>query len=176
MAPHTRSGESMGLRPCQGVQRPGHLPTLQSGSTPNKGRGRYRTLPTFGTAAQTTLPRPLTTSKVTLGECGALSTRTTGDGTETPITTLRDGMQRPLPCEPLASPRRQSGLYHGISQRQVSRRLGGGETQTRVIGCPVSVTCRSCGAVFSAARASALYCGSACRVRAFRAKKRGLER
>ena len=38
----------------------------------------------------------------------------------------------------------------------------------------ISVTCRSCGAVFSAGRASALYCGSACRVRAFREKKGGL--
>ena len=63
------------------------------------------------------------------------------------------------------------GELHGVTKRQVSRRLAGGKGRTRVIGCPLSVTCRSCGTVFKAARASALYCGSACRVRAFRAKE-----
>ena len=60
---------------------------------------------------------------------------------------------------------------HGISQQQVSKRLRGHEGTVKGDGMRDSVTCRSCGAVFSAGRASALYCGSACRVRAFRAKK-----
>ena len=71
----------------------------------------------------------------------------------------------------LGASQKATGMLHSISQRQVSRRLGGESAQTRVIGCPVSVTCRSCGGVFVAKRASAEYCGSACRVRAFRAKK-----
>ena len=63
------------------------------------------------------------------------------------------------------------GELHGISKSQVSKRLRGAEGNTKGDGMQLSVTCRSCGAVFSAAKASALYCGSACRVRAFRAKK-----
>ena len=63
------------------------------------------------------------------------------------------------------------GAYHGISQGQVSRQLRGTKDAPEGYRMHISVTCRSCGAVFSAAKASALYCGSACRVRAFRAKK-----
>ena len=63
------------------------------------------------------------------------------------------------------------GELHGLTQGQVSKRLRGHESARRGDGMHISVTCRSCGAVFSAAKASALYCGSACRVRAFRAKK-----
>ena len=68
------------------------------------------------------------------------------------------------------------GEFHGISTRQVSRRLGGGDAQPRVIGCPVSVSplvvsCQGCGTVFSAARTSARYCGEGCKQRAKRARK-----
>ena len=40
----------------------------------------------------------------------------------------------------------------------------------------LSVSCCICGSVFSAARASARYCGEGCKQRAKRARKRGLER
>ena len=66
------------------------------------------------------------------------------------------------------------GELHGLSKGQVSKRLRGHESTPEGDGMKLSVTCRSCDAVFSAAKASALYCGSACRVRAFRAKKGGL--
>ena len=48
--------------------------------------------------------------EATRGECGGRSTRTTGDGMETLNTTLRHEIPQPFPCEPLASPRKQSGL------------------------------------------------------------------
>ena len=60
---------------------------------------------------------------------------------------------------------------HSITQGQVSRRLKSAPPDTEIFGCHLSVSCRSCGAVFSAARTTARYCGSACRVRAFRAEK-----
>ena len=68
------------------------------------------------------------------------------------------------------------GELHGLTQGQVSKRLRGhglrghGST-TEGDGMNVSVTCRSCGGPFLAAKASALYCGATCRQRANRAKK-----
>ena len=63
------------------------------------------------------------------------------------------------------------GALHGISQRQVSRRLGGSGGEHEGYRMPFSVTCRSCGGPFLAARTTALYCGATCRQRANRAKK-----
>ena len=65
------------------------------------------------------------------------------------------------------------GGYHGISQGQVSKRLRGAEDTPEGYRMHISVTCSSCGAVFSAARASAKFCGSTCRQRGTRAKKKG---
>ena len=56
------------------------------------------------------------------------------------------------------------GELHGISKRQASRRLRGQRRPPEGDGMHISVTCRSCGGPFGAARASALYCGSACRL------------
>ena len=74
---------------------------------------------------------------------------------------------------PRSTPSRAFAL---ANKRPFPRPMRGPRDRPKVIGCPLSVTCRSCGVVFSAARASALYCGSTCRQRANRAKKRGLER
>ena len=66
--------------------------------------------------------------------------------------------------------------YHGVSQGQVSRRLQGVKDTTQGYRIHISVSCCICGSVFSAARASARYCGEGCKQRAKRARKRGLER
>ena len=63
------------------------------------------------------------------------------------------------------------GELHGLTQGQVSKRLRGHGSTHGGDGMNVSVTCRSCGGPFLAAKASALYCGATCRQRANRAKK-----
>ena len=63
------------------------------------------------------------------------------------------------------------GEFHGITQKQVSVRLRGGGGETKGYRRYISVTCRSCSAVFSAVRTSALYCGARCRKRAARSLK-----
>ena len=63
------------------------------------------------------------------------------------------------------------GELHGVTKGQVSKRLRGAPPAPTGVRMQLSVTCRACGAVFSAARADALYCGSTCRQRAKRAKK-----
>ena len=60
---------------------------------------------------------------------------------------------------------------YAAGKAQVSQRLTGGAGAPKGYRMQLSVTCRSCGGPFWAAKASALYCGSACRVRAFRARK-----
>ena len=69
---------------------------------------------------------------------------------------------------------KEAASLHSLTQGQVSKRLSGGGHTHKGYRMHISVTCRSCKTVFLAARASAKYCGSACRVRAFRAKKGGL--
>ena len=60
------------------------------------------------------------------------------------------------------------GELHGITKGQVSRRLAGAHEKPQGFRIQLSVTCRSCGAVFKAAKASARYCGATCRKRAAR--------
>ena len=62
------------------------------------------------------------------------------------------------------------GLLHSVTKGQVSRRLTLGKGATKGYRMQLSVTCRICGAVFSAARADAFYCGATCRQRAKRAR------
>ena len=66
------------------------------------------------------------------------------------------------------------GLLHSVTHGQVSRRLSGWKGEPHGYRMHISVSCRYCGAVFSTTKASALYCCSACRLRAFRAKQGGL--
>ena len=63
------------------------------------------------------------------------------------------------------------GKFHGLSQNQVSVRLRGGRERKGGYRIDISVTCRSCSAVFSAVRTSALYCSARCRKRAARSLK-----